>query len=95
MSSSQSPRDVADLLRRDRGDEGAETELQRRIADADTKTEQNRALAALGELRKLRAETTHADGDACSALGCRATSRLRRVDGQVLCEYCAIEKRQR
>lgn len=95
MSSSQNPREVAGRLRRDLGDEDAETELQRRIADADSKAEENRALAALGELRKLRAETTHVDGDACSALGCRATSRLRRVDGQVLCEYCAIEKRQR
>jgi len=91
---SSSPRDVADLLQRDLGDEGAETELQRRIADADSKAEQNRALAALGELRKIKHEAESVEAAACSALGCRATDRLQRIDGRVLCDYHAVEHQQ-
>jgi len=95
MSSESSPNDVADLLQRQFGIEGAEVELQNRYADATTNAEADRALAALSELRKLKHDSQRVAGDACSALGCRATARLRRVDGRVLCEYCAIEYQQR
>jgi len=95
MSSSSTPTDVADLLQRQFGIEGAEQELQNRYADATTEAEADRALAALSALRKLKHDSQPVEGDGCSALGCRATERLRRVDGRVLCEYCAIEYQQR
>ena len=95
MSSESSPNDVADLLQRQFGIEGAEVELQNRYADATTPAESKRALAALSQLRKMQHDSQPVEGDACSALGCRATERLRRVDGRVLCEYCAIEYQQR
>lgn len=93
-SGSQSPQTVAKLLERDYGPDGAEEHLQSIIADFTGET-QERALAVLGELRKMQADSDPADGDACSALGCRATERLRNIDGRVLCEYCAIEYQQR
>ena len=95
MTETSNPRDVADLLQRQFGIEGAEVELQNRYADATTNADAERALAALSELRKLKHDSQPVEGDACSALGCRATERLRRVDGRVLCEYCAIEYQQR
>jgi len=49
----------------------------------------------LSELRKIRSDAESAAADACSALGCRATGRLRRIDGRVLCDYHAVEHRQR
>ena len=95
MTETSNPRDVADLLQRQFGIEGAEVELQNRYADATTNADAERALAALSELRKLKHDSQPVAGDGCSALGCRATERLRRVDGRVLCEYCAIEYQQR
>lgn len=94
IKAKDSPRDTADLLQDEYGPEGAESYLQTIIADFDGETQQ-RACAVLGELRKMQADSEPVDGDACSALGCRATDRLRRIDGRVLCEYCAVEYRQR
>ena len=94
MSEASSPRDVADLLQRQFGIEGAKTELQNRYADATTPAESKRALAALSQLRKMQHDSQPVEGDACSALGCRATARLRRIDGRVLCEYHVVEYQQ-
>jgi hypothetical protein len=52
--------------------------------------------AVLSELRKAKSESESApEADACSALSCRATDRLQRIDGRVLCDYHAVEYRQR
>jgi len=92
---STNPRDVADLLQRQYGPEGAETELQNRYTDAGDVEEQERALAALGELRKMRHDSQRVEGDCCGALGCEATSQLREIDGRVLCAYHAVDYQQR
>ena len=92
---SSNPRDVADLLQREFGPEGAETELQNRYTDAQAVAEQERALAALGELRKMQHDSQPVEGDCCGALGCAATSQLREIDGRVLCTYHAVDYQQR
>jgi hypothetical protein len=89
-----SPYDVADLLQREMGPDGAEMHLQRAIASSNGKRRQ-RAIAALGELRKFSEDSERApEAQACSMHGCRATNRLQRVDGRILCEYCAIEQQR-
>ena len=90
---SSSPREVADLLQREVGPEGAEQELQTRIENT-TGEERQRAFAALSALRKMKHDSQPVEGDGCSALGCRATARLRRIDGRVLCEYHVVEYQQ-
>jgi len=50
--------------------------------------------AVLSELRKIKHEVESVEADACSALGCRATDRLQRIDGRVLCDYHAVEHQQ-
>lgn len=88
---SANPRDVADLLQRDLGADNAEAELQRRIHTASDVAERNRALAALGQLRQMRADSEPVEAAVCGKLGCRSGEQLAKIDGRVLCENCRAE----
>lgn len=88
---SSSPRDVADLLQRDLGDEEAINEVQDRFLDAGSDDEQNRALAVLAQLRKIQADSEPVEAAVCGKLGCRSGEQLAKLDGRVLCPDCRAE----
>jgi len=85
--SDQTPRDTADLLQREYGPEGAEAHLQSMIADFTGET-RDRALAVLGELRKMQADSELVEAAVCGKLGCRSGEQLAKIDGRVLCPDC-------
>jgi hypothetical protein len=88
------PQAAAKLVAYEIGIEDGDKELSAAANGAFGQRHQTLA-AVLSELRKIKSDAESVEADACSALGCRATDRLQRIDGRVLCDYHAVEHRQR